>query len=698
MKKGRYLVISWILIIILSLSLKADEGLWPFNQVPVDLIKKKYGVTLTQEWLDHLRLASIRFGGASASFVSPDGLILTNHHVGQRAIQNLSTPERDLMKTGFYARTKEEELKCPGVELWVLEGIEDVTSRVLSAEKPGMTAAEAAAAREKVIAQIEKETADKAGLKASVVTLYSGGMYHLYKYKVYTDVRLVFAPEFAIAFFGGDPDNFTYPRYDLDITFFRAYENGQPAKTPHYLRWSQKGVKEGDVVFVSGNPGSTGRLLTLAQLEFLRDVSYPFTIANYQRRRALLQAYSQKGEEQARIALNTLFGIENSLKAVTGYNSGLLDPKVMEKKAKEEAELKRAVAADPNLAKEFGRAWDEIAAAQKVYAEIFKPLAFFERAQGFNSVYFTLARNLIRLAEERLKPNELRLREYRDSNLPSVERSILSPAPIYDDFEIVKLADSLSQLKEELPGMWEVRWLLGAKPADELARELVARTKLKDMEVRKKLLQAKPEEIYQVDDAMIKLALLVDPVSRGLRARYEKEVESVENTNGGLIARAIFKLKGTSVPPDATSTLRLSFGVVKSYRENGRWIPFQTNFAGLYERARQFGFKFPYELPASFVEKKNALNLKVPLNFVATADSIGGNSGSPVVNVKGELVGVLFDGNIQSLPNRFVYTEEQARSVMVHSQGIIEALLKVYGAKELVAELLGKMGTTMCAS
>lgn len=681
-------LLHFIFTITFFVSLWADEGLWPFNMVPVELIKKKYGVTLTQEWLDHLRLASIRLGGASASFVSPDGLVLTNHHVAQRAIQNLSTPERDLMKTGFYARTKEEELKCPGLELWVLQEIEDVTSRVLSAEKPGMSAAEAAQAREKMIAQIEREASEKSGLRATVVTLYSGGMYHLYKYKIYTDVRLVFAPEFAIAFFGGDPDNFTYPRYDLDVTFLRAYENGQPAKTPHYLKWSRRGVREGELVFASGNPGSTGRLLTMAQLEFLRDINYPFTIANYQRRRALLQKYSEQGPEQARIALNTLFGIENSLKAVTGYQSGLLDPRIMEKKAREEAEIRKAVAENPELAREFGQAWDEIARAQKAYAEIFKSLTFFERAQGFNSVYFSLARNLVRLAEERQKPNEARLREYRESNLPSLERSILSPAPIYDDFEIFKLADSLAQLKEELGDRLEVRWLLGDRKPEEVARELVAGTKLKDLEWRKKLLQAKPEEIYLVDDTMIKLALLVDPVSRAWRARYEKEVESVENTNGGLIARAIFKIKGTTVPPDATSTLRLSFGVVKGYREAGRWIPFQTNFAGLYERARQFGFKFPYEPPPSFIEKKNNLNLKVPLNFVATVDSIGGNSGSPVVNVHGELVGVLFDGNIQSLPNRFVYTEELARSVMVHAQGIIEALLKVYGAKELVREIL----------
>ncbi|MCX7975140.1 MAG: S46 family peptidase [Candidatus Aminicenantes bacterium] len=692
MLKKRFSGLILIITLFISLGfphfLLADEGLWPFNMVPLELIKKKYGINLTKEWLDHLRLASIRFGGASASFVSPDGLVLTNHHVGQRAIQNLSTPEKDLMKTGFYARTREEELKCPGLELWVLQEIEDVTSQVLAAEKPGMKATEAAQAREKIIAQIEKEAFEKSGLRSIVVTLYSGGMYHLYKYKIYTDVRLVFAPEFAIAFFGGDPDNFTYPRYDLDIAFFRAYENGLPAKTPHYLKWSRSSVKEGEVVFASGNPGSTGRLLTLAQLEFLRDINYPFTIANYQRRRALLQKYSDQGPEQARIALNTLFSIENSLKAVTGYQSGLLDPKIMEKKAKEEAEIRKAVNENPDLAREFGRAWDEIAAAQKTYAEIFKPLTFFERAQGFNTVYFSMARNLVRLALERQRPNELRLREYREANLPSLERSILSPTPIYDDFEIVKLADSLAQLKEELGNVQEVRWLLGNRKPEEVAKELVTGTKLKDIEFRKKLLQAKPEEIYQVDDPMIKLALLIDPISRGWRAKYEKEVESIENTNGGLIARAIFKLKGTTVPPDATSTLRLSFGVVKGYREAGRWIPFQTNFAGLYERARQFGFKFPYELPESFIQKKNRLNLKVPLNFVATVDSIGGNSGSPVVNVRGEIVGVLFDGNIQSLPNRFVYTEELARSVMVHAQGIIEALLKIYEAKDLVRELL----------
>lgn len=690
MKRFRIKSLLFVFLLTLHLPVSADEGLWLFNMPPADYLKAKYNFAFTPEWLTHIQLASIRLGGASASFVSPDGLVLTNHHVGAGAIQNLSTKERDLMKTGFYARTREEELKCPGLEIWVLQEIEDVSEKVFATEKPGMSPAEIAEAREKAIAAIEKECSQQTGLKCSVINLYSGGMYHLYKYKVYTDVRLVFAPEYDIAFFGGDPDNFTYPRYDLDVTFFRVYENGHPLKTAHYLKWSTRGVKEGDLVFASGNPGSTGRLLTLAQLEFLRDVSYPFAIANYQRRRTLLQKYSEKGAEQARIALRTLFGIENSLKATTGYQSGLLDRKLMEKKAREETELRERIKQDPALEKEFGKAWEEISAAQQKYASFFKPLTFFERGQGFNTTYFSIARNLLRLAMEKGKPDEARLREFRESNLPLIKRSLLSPAPIYDDFEIVKLADSLAQLKEELGDYIEVKWILGNRSPREVANELVSGTKLKDLEIRKKYIEGNLEDIYQSDDTMIKLGLLIDPIARGLRTRYEKEVEAVENKNGALIARALFKLKGTSVPPDATSTLRLSFGMVKSYIEAGKKIPFQTTFAGLYERSKKFGNKPPYELPPSFLAKKSSLNLNVPLNFVATCDSIGGNSGSPVVNRKGELVGVLFDGNIQSLPNRFVYSEELARSVMVHAQGIIEALLKIYDASPLVDEILGK--------
>ena len=674
----------------LIISAPADEGMWLFNKPPKELVQRTYGFLMTQDWLDHIRLSSIWFGGASASFVSPEGLVLTNHHVGRGFIQNLSTAERDLMKTGFYARTRAEELKCPGAELRVLTEIADVTDRVLGAEKAGMTAGQAAEARDKAIAAIEREAPAGSGMRFRVVDLYSGSMFHLYKYKTYEDVRLVFAPEALFAFFGGDKDNFTYPRYDLDVSIFRVYENGRPLETPHYLKWATRGVRDGELIFCSGNPGSTGRLLTLAQLEFLRDVSYPFSIAAYKRRQALIRAYAARGPEEARVAARSLFGIENGLKAITGYQSGLLDPKLMALKADSEKRLREAIAKDPALDKEFGRAWDEVAAAQKAYAAHFKPYTFFERANGFYTTYFDLARSLVRRAMETALPDDARLREYRDANLPSVDRRLLSPAPIYAEFETVKLADSLAQLREELGSMIEVRWILGGREPGDVARDLVSGTKLGDPAVRKTLLDGGLAAIFDSEDPMIKLALLVDPVSRGLRIRHEKEVEAVETGSGAMIARAMFRLEGTSTPPDATSSLRLSYGVVKGYIESGRKIPFETTWAGLYALNHKEGNKDPYELPPAVLAKESAVDRRTPVNYVATCDSIGGNSGSPVVNRKGEFTGVLFDGNIQSLPTRFIYEDTVSRSVMVHASGIIEALVKIYGAGSLADELIGR--------
>jgi hypothetical protein len=683
-------IFSLILVLSLFIPIHADEGMWLFNMPPSSLLKAKYNFNVTTEWLKHVQLASVRFGGASGSFVSPDGLVLTNHHVGQGPIQNLSTKDRDLMKTGFYARTRAEELKAPGLELMVLQEIEDVTTKVLGAEKSDMTAVQAAAARDKVIAALEKESSEKTGLRSTVVNLYSGSMFHLYKYKVFTDVRLVFAVEYAAAFFGGDPDNFTYPRYDLDITLFRIYENDKPLNSKYYLKWDTAGLKEGDLVFASGHPGSTGRLLTLAQMEFLRDVSYPYTISNYERRRALLKEFSSRGPEYARQAQGPLFGIENSLKATIGYQSGLLDKKLMEKKTEEEQALRGAVKKDPALDKEFSKAWDELADAQKKFASFFKAYRFLEGGAGFSTGYFNTARTLVRLAMEKGKPNDERLREYRDASLPSISRRMLAVTPIYDELEIFNLTDSLIQLQKEFGNYQEVKWLFAGKLAEDVAKDLVTGTKLRNVEVRKKYLDSELDAVYLSDDPMIKLALLVDPISRGLRKKYETEVESVDTRNGALIARALFKLKGTSIPPDATSTLRLSFGAVKTYVESGKKIPFATTFKGLYDKAAKFKNKPPYELPASFIKNKAQLKLNTPLNYIATCDSIGGNSGSPVINRKGEFSGVLFDGNIQSLPARFVYSDEQNRSVIVHSQGILEALLKIYNAKPLVDELLGK--------
>ncbi len=690
MKTLRGKIFIGILALALAGSAFADEGLWLFNMPPAQILKANYNFVVTPEWLDHVRLSSVRFGGASGSFVSPDGLVLTNHHVGLGAIQQLSTQDKDLVKTGFYARTRAEELKVPGMELAVLQGLEDVTARVKAVERPEMTAAEAAEARNREIAAMEKEEGEKTGLRCSVVDLFSGGMYHVYRYKVLTDVRLVFAPENSIAFFGGDQDNFTYPRYDLDISLFRLYENDAPYATPHYLKWNTSGQKEGDLVLVSGHPGSTGRLLTYAQLEFLRDVSYPWTLANYERRRAGLKYFSRRGGEAARNAQGALFGIENGLKAVTGYQSGLLDPALMEKKLKEETALREAVRRDPESEKLYGPAWDEIAQAQKAFAAIYKTYRFFEGGAGFSTTYFSTARTLVRLAVEKGKPDAERLREYQETALPALTRRLTAARPIFDDLEAFNLTDSLIQLQKEFGSLTEVKWLFAGRLAEDVAKELVAGTKLGNPEVRKSYLDGGLQAVYLSEDPMIKLAWLVDPLSRGIRKRYEQEVESVETRNGALITQALFKLKGTTIPPDATGTLRLSFGAVKGYVENGKKIPSSTTFKGLYDLSSRNGNKDPYALPASFLSRKTKVKLDTPINFVATCDSIGGNSGSPVVNRKGEFMGVLFDGNIQSLPARFVYTDTLNRSVMVHAAGIIEALTNVYDAKPLVKEILGK--------
>ncbi len=689
MKKQTLALICVGLALISTNLTGGDEGMWLFNLPPKEVLKARYGFDADARWLAHLELSSVRFGGASGSFVSPSGLVITNHHVGRAIIQNLSTSDRDLMKTGFFARTRAEEIMCPGTEIQVLRDIEDVTAGVLKAATPLMTAAESAAAREKAIADLEKDSSEKSGLKCTVVNLYSGGMYHLYKYKVYSDVRLVFAPEYMVAKFGGDPDNFCFPRYALDICFFRVYENDAPLRPSHFLSWGSKDLKEGDLVFVSGNPGSTGRLLTCSQLEFLRDVSYPFLVRTYQRRRALLQAYGSRGREEARVALAPLLAIENSLKAYTGYLSGLVDEKLMKRKAQDEKRLRQAVEKDRVLNPLCGKAWDEIARAQANYASFFEAYQDFEKGLAFNSVYFTYARTIVRLSQEARKPNRERLKEFREANIASLTSNLLSPAPIDDGFEIVKLAGSLTAFMEGTARVADIPEIMRTRSPDETAKDLIMKTRLKDPGERKKYIDQGWDAVQRSTDPMIKLALLVDPRSRELRARYEDEVEAAEVMNGALVARALFKLKGTSIPPDATSTPRFSFGVVKGYVENGTRIPFLTTFTGLYERSDKFGGNPPFELPPSFKEKKYALRLDTPLDFVATCDSIGGNSGSPVVNRAGEFVGILFDGNLQSLPARFVYEDEINRSVMVHFQGIVEALRNVYDARSLLAELLG---------
>jgi len=668
----------------------ADEGMWLFNAPPKDKIKAKYGFELTQPWLDHVRLSSVRFNnGGSGSFVSADGLTFTNHHVGAACVQQLSTEGHDYIKTGFYAKTQAEEAKCPNLELNQLVGIEDVTDKVNAGMKPGMSAAEAGQAQRAAMSQIEKDCTTSTGLRCDVVTFYSGEVYNLYKYKKYTDVRLVFAPEFDIAFFGGDPDNFNYPRYDLDITFFRVYENGKPAHLDNYLRWSRTGVKDGDLIFVSGNPGSTGRLLTMAQLDFLRDVQYPSLLKMFARRISLLQDFSKESEENARIAKEDIFGLQNSLKAITGYDSGLTDKTIMQQKADEEAKLQASFQANPKN-KGVANPWEEIAGAMKVQKSIYSDLTYLERMRGFAGHLSGIAHTLVRASEERPKPNQDREREYRDSALPSLEQQLFSTAPIYKNLETVLLADSLGEMAEALgkenPDVQKI--LQGRTPA-EAAKDLIANTKLDDVAVRKELWDGGKAAVDASKDPLIVAMRAIDPDARAARKEYEDKVESVVRQDGTIIAKARFEQSGFSQPPDATFTLRLSYGQVKGYEENGKAIPFDTHIGGAFEHAAAHGDKPPYNLPESWIKAKPNLDLKTPLDFVSTADIIGGNSGSPTVNKKGEVVGIIFDGDIQSLVWNFAYSDKQGRAVSVDSRGIQEALRKVYGATALADELMG---------
>jgi hypothetical protein len=693
MERRRAPLLTAILALSLGGTVLADEGMWVFNNLPLEALKKTYGFVPTPGWVEHLRSSAVRFNsGGSGAFVSADGLVMTNHHVGADMLAKISTREKDYHHDGFYAKSYEEEIKAPDLELNVLVGIEDVTRQVNAQVTPEMDDAAANTARRKAMAEIEKASQDRTGLRSDVVTLYQGGQYHLYTFKKYTDVRLVFAPEFDIAFFGGDPDNFEYPRYDLDVCFFRAYENGKPARPEHYLRFSKNGSKEGDLVFVAGHPGRTSRLNTVASLQYLRDVAFPLQLQYLRDKEAFLQEYSQRGEEQARQAKDELFGVQNSRKARAGGYQGLLDTDFMKRKEEAEKALRDQVAADPNKQAAYGAAWDKIAAAQKAAAELLLPYNFLERGLAFDSELFQIARTLVRLAEEDAKPNADRLREYRESNRQSLELQLFSDAPIYPEFEKAKLAHALAFWKQMMPDDPMVDRVLRGRSPEEVAASLIDGTRLADVAVRKQLAEGGKSAIEASDDPMIKLALAVDAEARAIRKRREDQVEGVEAAQYGLISKALFEQKGDSVYPDATFTLRLAFGTVKGYTVDDTPIPPYTTIGGAFEHARAHGNTPPYQLPKSWFAARDSgrLKLDTPLNFVSTADIIGGNSGSPVVNRDNEVVGLIFDGNIQSLVLDFGYEDKQARAVSVDSRAIVEALRSVYNAERLVKELTGR--------
>jgi hypothetical protein len=670
----------------------ADEGMWLFNQPPRELLKQRYGFEPTDQWLDHLQKSAVRFNsGGSGSFVSADGLVMTNHHVAADALHKLSTADKDLLELGFHAKTREEEIKCVDLELNVLMSIEDVTERVNAAVKPGMSTGESQQARRAISNTIEKESLDKTGLRSDVVTLYQGGRYNLYRYKKYTDVRLVFAPEKEIAFFGGDPDNFEYPRYDLDVAFFRIYEDGKSIKPPHHLSWSKAGAEDEELIFVAGHPGRTNRLNTVNHLRFLRDVTFPDQLNIIRRREVTLKVFSDGSLENARRANDELFGYQNSRKARLGGLAGLQTPSIMDAKRQAETALRQAVDNDPKL-KDLRGAWDEVDVALAEWRKIFVDYTLYERAMAFNSELYGIARGLVRLADETAKPNDQRLREFAEAGLDSLKQQLFSEAPIYPDLETTKLADSFSYLLEQTGDRKDVdhdlvKQIMSNMSPEARAAQLVSGSKLADVSVRKKLAEGGAAAIAASDDPFIVLARTVDPKARAVRKVYEEKVEEPLRQAYAKIAQAKFAIEGTSTYPDATFTLRLAFGQVKGFEEGGKQVKPWTTMGGTYPHAEEHGSVPPFKLPKSWLEKKSKLNLETPFNFVSTADIIGGNSGSPVVNLNGEVVGLIFDGNPQSLVLDFVYTDHEARAVSVHSAAIMEALRKIYGANELADEL-----------
>jgi hypothetical protein len=669
-------------------AITADEGMWTFDNPPIKQLQQKYNFTPTQQWLDHLRLSSVRLNdGGSGSFVSPHGLLLTNHHVALGQLQKNSSAEHDYVRDGFYAATPEEEMKSPDLEVNVLVSTENVTDRVTTAVKGAKTPEDEFSKRKAVIADIERESTAKTGLRSDVVTLYSGGEYWLYCYKKYTDVRLVFAVEQQTAFYGGDPDNFTYPRYDLDMALFRVYENGKPIDSKDYLKWNPKGAGDGELVFVSGNPGGTERLVTYSYLVDLRDNVLANIIELLKSRIAVLKDYAARGSEQSRQSTTQIFGLENSRKVFEGRRDGLQDKNLMEKKRKEDEDFRGKVDANADWKKDYASAWTmEEEALQKQRPRIKEQ--FF---RSTDSQLSALAVQIVTYVAEIKKPDGERLAGFHDSQLDSLKQRLFSPAPIYPEMEIARMTGALNlDLKEMGPDDPFLKAVLDGKSPKDAANYLVSGTKVADPAFRKSLVEGGQAAVDASTDPMIAMARRVDPIRREQIKWFEDNVQSVEQRSGEKLGKARFAVYGKNTYPDATFTLRLSYGQVLGYPMNGTVAPYKTTFYGLYDRAASFDYKVPFDLPKRYLDGRDKLDLSTPFNFVTTNDIIGGNSGSPVVNRNGDIVGLIFDGNIESLVGDFVYDSYQNRAVAVHTGGMTEALKKLYGAQKLVDELLAQ--------
>jgi hypothetical protein len=693
----KFLVLGSMLLMVLCDRAFGDEGMWLYSEPPLKQLREKYNFEPSKQWLEHLQKSSVRLNsGGSGSFISPNGLCITNHHVGADALQKASSEQHNYLKDGFYAKTRAEEIKCADLELNVLMAIEDVTARVNGAVKPGMTPDAAGKAREATIAAIEKESKDKTGLRSDVVTLYQGAVYHLYRYKRYNDVRIVFAPEQQMAFYGGDPDNFEYPRFNLDICIFRVYESGQPAKVDNYLKWNPHGPSDGELTFVSGNPGRTDRQLTVDELADRRDAEVPKWLTMFNRREILLAAWGQRSFENERRARPDLLSDQNNRKRYDGYIAALFDPQIWMLIEAREKKLHDSISADAKLRSPLA-AYDRIKKAQAEEEKIAPRYDYLEQERpvpvgyrgprAFFGTLFKYARLLTRAVDERAKPNGERLAMFRDSAKESLALALFSTEPIYDDYEILRLTDSLTDFAERFGGNDPlVKQLLAGKSPHGRAVELVTSTKLKDVDVRKKLYAGDAFGLQSAHDPMLDLARLSEKPALEARKVHQAQEETKRQAYAE-IAKIRFAVEGTSNYPDATFTLRLSYGTVRGYEEDGKQVAPFTNFAGFYQRAADHENKPPFDVPQRWIDKKSAINLDTKFNFVSDADIIGGNSGSPVVNQAGEFVGIIFDGNIQSLALDCIYTDKQARAVSVDSAAITEALRNVYDAQPLLDEL-----------
>ena len=672
--------------------IKEFGTMWTFDAPPLEYWRATYNFAPDQQWLDHVRLSAVRIPGCSASFVSSNALVMTNHHCGRSCTASASPADTNYVDVGFAARNMSDEKKCDGMWADQLLSIEDVTDRIRRAVS-ATASAQQVDQRNAEIARIEQECAQQTSLLCQVVTYYQGGMYSLYRYKHYTDVRLVMAPEGDIAFYGGDPDNFTYPRYDLDLTLLRVYDNGQPLRPRDYLRWSAAGAAENELVFVVGNPGSTGRMLTMAQMEYLRDVDYPARLAQYDRLLRIYRARSATSPQAARSYENMIFSLENSKKAVSGYLRGLVDTTIMGKKRTFENDFRARVSSNPRLRAQYGMPWAEIERAQRELASMARQLRW--QSFGGGSTLLNLAGSIVRLPIMSALADSQRLTQYRGPGIDRIRQLVLAETPIDTAFERMALAATLAAWKEALPpNDVGLRAALGYGNGDPeaAAARIMAQTALADVTVRRALLAGGPEMVSRSTDPLIMIARQLEPVNRRLALRG-MQLESVVSANAEKLGRAIFEAYGRSLPPDATFTLRISDGVVKGYAYNGTIAPYKTTFSGLYDRSASFDNKPPFELPRRWVERKDRLDMTTPYDFVSTNDIIGGNSGSPVINRSAEVVGLIFDGNIESLPNRFIFTDEVARSVSVHSRSITEALRKMYDAAWIADELEGRVAS-----